>query len=714
MCATQAYDSRTRPRDFGGVEQDRACGEKECEPVSNELRSLLARVEDSDPDTAKELRRHIDALQRGRQFGLNFERHTPESVALTGRPISVGDKVRFLPPRGETEVESKSNWIVTGISGPSSKRTASLLDPRTKDETTRALEDLVFVADFRDPIYPGLRESGGSEARGGDAPFHTVINAENYHALELMLFTHQGSVDLIYIDPPYNTGGKTSWLYNDDYVDKDDKYKNSKWLAFMDRRLRLAKKLLKPSGAIMVSIGDDEQHRLRMLMEQIFGVENHVAQLAVEMSTTSGPKTTNAQQGTIVKNVEYVLIYRRSAAFDTEVRHTPLYDAIDKWDSHYSLWLNDDGTTESVYERLDQEPSVREDIERFRLVGKSGKSKGRFVGARGMDVLLTASPSARNFLLENLDRIGRTDTPPVSGKDVPIPAERWVEHESEGRSYRLTKSKSGTLLQIYTLDRNYRKADDGEGRVGRTVIRGDLWRGFHSDMGNVSKEGGVAFSNGKKPVRLVQQLIRWANNSPDAVILDFFGGSGTTAHAVMAMNAVDGGRRCSILVTNNEVNKDASGSLRKKGLRPGDSKWEAEGVCEAVTRPRLRNAAIETNANVEFFTLTYENPALVELDMAFERIAPLLWLRAGSEGRCIDQRRDTFDVADAYAVLFNVDASRPFLAAVEKSEELRTAYIVTDDETQFQAIASQLPDGVDSVRLYESYLRTFQINTGRA
>ena len=118
--------------------------------------------------------------------------------------------------------------------------------------------------------------------------------------------------------------------------------------------------------------------------------------------------------------------------------------------------------------------------------------------------------------------------------------------------------------------------------------------------------------------------------------------------------------------------------------------------------------------NVEFFTLTYENPALVELDMSFERIAPLLWMRAGSEGRRIDERNDSFAVADSYAVLFNVDASSPFLAAVDKANDLRVIYIVTDDETQYQAVAGQLPDGVESVQLYESYLRTFQINTGRA
>ena len=678
--------------------------------MSNELNALLARVEGSDPATAKELRRHIDVLQSRRQFGLNFERHIPESVDLVGRSISVGDKVRFLPPRGEAEVGSTGSWIVTAVTGPKSRRVANLVDPKTTVETSRALQDLVYVADFRDPIYPGLKRSGEPVLRGSDKPFHTVINAENYHALEALLFTYQGKVDCIYIDPPYNTGGKGSWLYSDNYVDTDDQYKHSKWLAFMERRLKLAKKLLKLSGAIMVSIGDDEQHRLRMLMDQVFGVDNQVAQLAVEMSTTSGPKTTNAQQGTIVKNVEYVLIYRRSAAFDTEVRHTPLYDSVKGWDKDYSLWLNDDGTITSFYEALAADDAVQADIVAAKLVNENG----RFIGASAMDRLLAFSDVANTFIENNLDRIARRDTPPVSVKDVDAPVRGWIEVEADHRTYYVTRLRSGTINQVYTLRRNYRVPDENSSRLGRTVIRGDLWRGFHQDMGTVSREGGVGFANGKKPVRLIRQLIKWANNSPDALILDFFAGSGTTAHAVMSMNAEDGGHRCSVLVTNNEVNKETATQLRKAGHRPGDEDWEAVGVYKSVTIPRLTNAATDTQANVEFFTLTYENPALVELDMAFERIAPLLWLRAGSEGRRIEERSDTFDVADTYAVLFNVDASKPFLAVVEKADGLRLAYIVTDDETQYQAVAGQLPEGVESVRLYESYLRTFQINTARA
>jgi adenine-specific DNA-methyltransferase len=195
--------------------------------VSNELNALLARVEKQmDDTTARDLRRQIEVLKSRREFGLNFERHMPESVDLVGRPISVGDRVRFIAPRGETAVESDATWLVTEIGGRRSKRVATLLDPQTKDNATRSLDDLVYVADFRDPIYPGLKRSAEPVLRGGDKPFHTVINSENYHALEAMLFTHRGMVDVIYIDPPYNTGAK-DWKYNNDYVDGEDDYRHS-------------------------------------------------------------------------------------------------------------------------------------------------------------------------------------------------------------------------------------------------------------------------------------------------------------------------------------------------------------------------------------------------------------------------------------------------------------------------------------------------------
>ncbi|RZU48736.1 adenine-specific DNA-methyltransferase [Krasilnikovia cinnamomea] len=679
------------------------------------LSELLRQVALKDERLAADLKRETDAHAERRAFGLNFERHVPEAVELPGRRVRKNDKVRCLPARGEAlTAENERLWRVDSVYTEDGQRWANIVSmDETADEWSVVVDDLVVVAEFRDPIYPGLVSTGRREHGDPAKPYHAVVNAENYHALQALMFTHRAGVDVIYIDPPYNTGNN-GWIYNDKYIASDDLYKHSKWLAFMERRLLLAKELLKPSGVIMVSIGDEEQPRLRLLMDQVFDSQNQVAQLAVEMSTTSGPKTTNAQQGTIVKNVEYVLIYRRSAAFDTEVRHTPLYDGIDRWDANYPLWLNDDGTTESLYDRLDAEPSVRVDIERFGLTVAFGTKAGRFVGAPTMDVLLATSEAARTFIGENLHRIGRTDTPPVSGRSVDVPAGRWVHHQTEGRDYRLMKSSSGKVWQIYTLDRNYRLSDDYVPRFGRTVIRGDLWRGFHSDMGHVSSEGGVGFANGKKPIRLIRQLVRWANNSPTAVILDFFGGSGSTAHAVAEMNAADGGERRSILVTNNELGKTDRDAARVGGNRPGDPEWEALGVYEARAVPRLNNAFSETEANAEFFTLTYEAPLRVSTNREFAKVAPFLWLRAGSRGRRIDDISSGWDVAEAYGVIADLDQSQQFLKAMEDTPSVTLAFIVTDEDRLFEAMVRQLPPLVEPVRLYEAYLRNFEIEAGRA
>ena len=143
-------------------------------------------------------------------------------------------------------------------------------DPDAEYQTaSRAVHDLIVVAEFRDSIYPGLVSTGKVE-RGGDRPFHTVINAENFHALQVLLYTHEGKVDAIYIDPPYNTGAR-DWKYNNDYVDSDDAYRHSKWLAMMERRLKLAKRLLNPERSMLiVTIDEKEYLRLGLLLQQVF------------------------------------------------------------------------------------------------------------------------------------------------------------------------------------------------------------------------------------------------------------------------------------------------------------------------------------------------------------------------------------------------------------------------------------------------------------
>jgi len=259
------------------------------------LNDLLYQLRGKEPQLAQDLEREFAALANRRAFGLNFERHVPEDLELPGRRIRKGDKVRVLPPRGaKTRTPDRTLWRVLGINRVSGTASLELFgstiaeDDKGSDKIAEvAVEDLVVVAEFRDPIYPGLRSTGKVE-RGGEKPFHTVINAENYHALQTLLFTHRGQVDAIYIDPPYNTGAK-DWKYNNDYVEGDDLYRHSKWLAMMERRLQLAKELLNPADSVLiVTIDEKEVHRLGLLLEQIFpDVPQQLVTIVINPSGTS-------------------------------------------------------------------------------------------------------------------------------------------------------------------------------------------------------------------------------------------------------------------------------------------------------------------------------------------------------------------------------------------------------------------------------------------
>jgi adenine-specific DNA-methyltransferase len=240
-----------------------------------------------------------------------------------------------------------------------------------------------------------------------------------------------------------------------------------------------------------------------------------------------------------------------------------------------------------------------------------------------------------------------------------------------------------------------------------------------------------------KSLYAVEDCLRFfVVNKPEAVVLDFFSGSGTTAHAVMRLNRQDGGRRRCISVTNNEVAAEEQKALREQGLRPGDAEWETHGICDYITKPRVAAAitgktpsgepikgdykftdefpmAEGFEANAEFFTLTYEARNAVNHNLAFARIAPLLWLRAGSQGKRIDKLpANGWALADTYGLLTEIDQATPFIRAVQKTSSLRVAYIVTDDDRRFQAIAKRLPNTVEPVRLYESYLTNFSFTNG--
>jgi adenine-specific DNA-methyltransferase len=239
----------------------------------------MSRIEDligtiNDNALQVELLEEIERLKQRKDFGLVFERHHPESLLLgSAVGVRIGDQVRV-----RTEPSNRTTYRVLEVDGgqatieavrtnkPSESRPAPGTNGTPPEQRAVALGDLMVVQPFGQPIYPGLT-SVDRVQRSDERPYHTVINAENYHALELLVHVCAGQVDCIYIDPPYNTGAR-DWKYDNDYVDSADRYQHSKWLSFMEKRLALAKQLLKPDGVLICTIDENEVNHLGLLLEQ--------------------------------------------------------------------------------------------------------------------------------------------------------------------------------------------------------------------------------------------------------------------------------------------------------------------------------------------------------------------------------------------------------------------------------------------------------------
>jgi adenine-specific DNA-methyltransferase len=674
---------------------------------------------------------------------LNFERHHPETVDLPSRPVRKGDKVRVLPPRGAAARGDQRLWLVKKIVKSGSGRTAhlELLGAAEPEQQTVALDDLVVMAEFRDVIHPGLVSTGRVQ-RGGDKPFHTVINAENFHALKALTYTHQGKIDAIYIDPPYNTGAK-DWKYNNDYVEGDDQYRHSKWLAFMERRLRLARVLMREAGSVLlVTIDEKELHRLALLLEQLFPDAD------IQMVTSIISAKGAVRSGKFSRVEEHVFVVSVG-----EVTISP-------WFRNMLDPVVEDASDETGLEWLGlrrREPSSRRGArpnQFYPIFVQSGTGRLHSVGAPvddGIDRTSVEVPVG-TVALWPLKPDGTEMlwglTPDVLRRNWErgfARVNRWNPSTKTGTVQYLP---GGTIAAIQSGEiRIVGRAADGS-VVGTVTVDDELpppKRVWNVSSHN-AETGGTNLLSSLIPDRrfpypkslyAVEDLLRFVlKDRPSAMVLDFFSGSGTTAHAVMRLNRQDGGRRQSISITNNEVAAGEHAALRTRGLRPGDPDWERWGICDHITKPRIAAAisgktpngkdvvgdykftdefpmAEGFEENAEFFTLTYETPVAVSHNLAFSRIAPLLWMRAGSNGRRIDALPgDGWEIADTYGLLTDLDKATPFLRALRKLEGIRIAYTVTDDDRRFQAISRRLPSGVEPVRLYESYLSNFQFVNG--
>lgn len=627
-----------------------------------------------------------------KKFGLVFERHSPEGIRMPQSEIR----------RGHTVIRERDGTFhkVQAIHGDGVTLT---------DEHGNVVEehhtDVTAARQFGEVVFPGLAAVGSVRTGNTEDPAHVVINGENFHALEMLRYTHSESVDLIYIDPPYNTGNKT-WQYNDHYVAEQDSFRHSKWLSFMERRLALAKKLLKPTGVIIVAIGDEEHHRLRMLMDEVYGDQNFISDVVWQ-----GGRKNDSRY--ISNGADYMLVYAKS---ESAMREADIRWREEKAGVHDVLAAGTKAWAESGGD---------EDVARG-LMQAWFKGQPKDSPVQAMSRFTYFLPDGGLASDENITWPGGGGPTydvlhPKTGLPVPIPPRGWlysspermqkaidagevIFREDHLKPIRLKKRLEGVTGQVVQSVFDYQRTHSGRHLLG---VFGDKRFPFPKDH-NV--------------------LMRWIRlvAPKDATVLDFFGGSGTTAEAVIRLNAEDQGTRQCILVTNNELSAKDDTALRKAGHKPGSAVYEAKGVFHNVTKPRIETVVTGIrqdgsvysdglSANVEFLDLAYLEESRVHAALEYERLAPVFWLKSGAVGPVLQRSAETqdyeWDPESSMAVLFNAGKATELVQILATNpNRVNHVFIITDSAEQGDLAGEAFGDDVTVQPIYGSYLNAFQIN----
>ena len=700
----------------------------------------MAKIEDlvkriSDEKLRDEIAAEVRELKKHKQFGLVFEEHLPEMLRLPNVAIRVGNLVV------QREAPGNNVWRVIGIKGKHATCRQPISPSKYDAEKTTEfpLADLVLVVSFGEPIYPVLT-SVDRIARGGpDKPWHILINADNYHALQLLLYTYERKVDVIYIDPPYNTGAR-DWKYNNDYVDQTDAWRHSKWLSMLKKRLTLAKRLLKRSGVLVVTIDEHEVHHLGTLLEDLFS--GYSRQMVTIVINEKG-----VAQGRLSRVEEYAFF-----CFGPDANIPPQNDdllAPDRKDSkRFSVprweWLLRGGTNSRRADRkqlffpvyvdpsvpkiigfgetlpFEQEPKLEpKDETRVAWPFRTDKSLGNWRVSPG---------TLRDYLKKGYVKLGGYDLNRKTWTILYLGRKAQKQIESGAIQVKERDPATGAVALEYA---------SGEQRQIKTVWH----RGTH-DSGNygstmlrtlLGESGVFAFPKSLYAVRDTLRVV--ASKNRDALILDFFAGSGTTFQATALLNQELGGNRQCILVTSNEVTEKNEKALAERGIFPGDPDFEKLGVSEAVTWPRCKASIIGKRAdgalldgdylnghslqegfeeNLEYFRLDFVDPAQAERGDAFEGIMPILWMMAGAIGER-ESRRGSSDWYLAkhspFAVLIRETKFSDFEKKLHERKDIHYVFLVTDSEDNFALMRRDLGRKYRCVQLYKSYLDNFRINT---
>lgn len=422
----------------------------------------------------------------------------------------------------------------------------------------------VFPNEMKGRPFPVLKEEV-SKALNIDKnkPTNLLIEGDNYHSLAVLNVTHQESIDLIYIDPPYNTGNK-SWKYNNDFVDKDDAFRHSKFLAFMQKRLQLARTLLKNSGIIIVAIDDHEIFPLGMLMDEIFEERNKIG-TAVVVHNPGGRQ----DELFMATSHEYMLIYAKNISEAT----------------FNNLSMSDKKFQEYKYEDEYGRFKLRE----FRRSGANSRKTDR----PNLWYPIYVNPETGEASVNKT--VGSIEVLPEDPKGI-MRVWRWSPRTfmEKRDKYIVTKINNG-VVSFYVKERE----SDSKGEKPKTIWNKSEYsavNGTNALKNLLEEEFGdeKIFEYPKSPF-LMKDILQVATKK-DSVVLDFFAGSGTTGEALLALNNEDGGSRRFILCTNNELNGQER-LLRERGLSEEDI--QQYGICRRVTYPRLKAVMLGKQNNIE-------------------------------------------------------------------------------------------------------------------
>lgn len=403
---------------------------------------------------------------------------------------------------------------------------------------------------------PVLTEDKKREIKGDKKNLtHILIEGDNYHALSVLNYTHSKSIDVIYIDPPYNTGS-TAWKYNNDYVDREDAFRHSKWISLMSKRIKLAKYLLTNKGIIVCAIDDYEVHNLRHLLDEIFGYDNRLSTITV-IHNPGG-----RQDDKFVATAhEYMLLYAKNKEAAT-VKYLEIPD-------------------KKIQEYVHKDKFGKYKTREFRRSGSNSRRKDRpkmwypiYINKETLEINI--EPLKNAFELLPIDQNGIERVWRWGKESLMKKKDKYIEVRKNGK-----ENSYALFVKERHEDNKGEKPKSIWNKAAYSATNGtsELKKIFGDDNDNEK-----IFDYPKSPA-LMYDILKIITND-NSIVLDFFAGSGTTGQAVLQLNKNEGGNRQFILCSNNEVGPKLFSELKKKGL--SKEEMDKEGVCQKVTYPRIK------------------------------------------------------------------------------------------------------------------------------